>query len=213
MRTPPATRHNLTGQTFGRLTVLEEGPHRNQKRYWYCRCECGTKKLIGQDALRKGLTTSCGCFHKEIAGHNLKTHGQANTLTHRSWASMKTRCTNPNYHEYHLYGGAGITICPEWQNSFATFLRDMGPRPSAQHSIDRIDPTKGYEPGNCRWATKKVQSRNRRNVHLLTYQGETLSLSEWAERLNVPYKVLSARINRSKWPTEKAFTTPYEPSR
>lgn len=91
-----------------------------------------------------------------------KTHGMRHTPEYRSWAAMKTRCTNPNGNRWQWYGGAGITICDEWMTSFAQFYADMGPRPDG-HSLDRIEGSQGYYPGNCRWATKSQQQRNRPN--------------------------------------------------
>jgi hypothetical protein len=126
---------------------------------WLCRCDCGNLKVIHSSALKAGLTRSCGCFHDEYYrkhGHNgLK--GQS--PTYKSWDNMISRCTRPSHGSYPAYGGSGITVCHRWC-TFANFLADMGERPSLHHSIDRINGSKGYEPGNCRWATRIEQARN-----------------------------------------------------
>jgi len=120
---------------------------------------------------------------------------------------MKRRCYNPNTPYYHLYGGRNITVCGRWKDSFVNFLADMGPKPSPEHTIDRIDNDGNYEPDNCRWATKMEQSHNSRKARLITYNGETLCLREWARRLGIGHMALSTRLNRG-WSLKKALTTP-----
>lgn len=120
-------------------------------------CSCGNKKEIRESHVRSGDTTSCGCIKKQP-----KTHGNTGTPTYNSWLSAKGRCLNKNNTAYPDYGGRGITFCTSWQYSFENFLEDMGERPSANHSLDRIDNSKGYCKSNCRWATKKQQANNRR---------------------------------------------------
>jgi hypothetical protein len=123
------------------------------------------------------------------------------------WAAMKKRCHYPKHEHYKSYGAKGIVVCPRWRDDFQAFLLDMGPRPSLEHSIDRIDGTKGYEPGNCRWATVLEQTQNRSiGARLLTFQGETLMMSEWARRLGLPGGALRSRLNKG-WSVERALTT------
>lgn len=102
-------------------------------------------------------------------------------------------------------------MCERWLTSFEDFYADMGPRPSKKHSIERIDNNKHYSPENCRWSTRKEQNRNRRNNRLLTYKGETLSMVEWSERLNISYEVLACRMFYN-WPVERALTEPVHPN-
>ena len=209
MRGSPMSRLNdLTGQRFGRLTVLERGPNNNRNRAtWKCRCDCGTAKTIAGASLVRGYSTSCGCYNSEQTSKRNYRHGLTNTAEYRAWTGMFTRCTNPEYRAFSRYGGRGIIVCERWsgENGFANFLNDMGFRPSTQHSLDRINVDGNYEPENCRWATQKEQMRNTKNSVYFTYRGETKTLPEWAELLGIAYHTLYRRI-KNGWPLEKAFT-------
>lgn len=134
-------------------------------------------------------------------------HGLARTSEYRAWQTMRQRCTNPKNAAYPGYGGRGITICDRWLNSPETFLADMGKKPSPKHEIDRIDNNKGYEPGNCRWATRKVNDRNRRTNHHLVLRGESKTIAEWCEILSLPTDTVLKRVEAG-WSDEKALTTP-----
>lgn len=214
MKSTPMPMHprfiNLTGQTFGRLQVVsfakQEKRKRGSRSWWNCLCKCGVQKQILSDCLRSERTKSCGCFREEFRGTPQRTHGQTNTPEYNVWARIKQRCTNTKYHEFHLYGGRGIKICSRWLNSFEAFFRDMGPRTTPQHTVERINNDKGYEPGNCRWATQKENGRNKRNNHRLTHLGQTKCLSEWSEITGIKSSTIRARI-KSGWSVENALTT------
>jgi len=119
---------------------------------------------------------------------------------------MKQRCTNPKNKRYSSYGGRGITVCDRWVE-FENFLEDMGERPPGL-SLERIDNDGNYEPGNCTWTTAKQQARNNRHNHMITYNGTTLPLVAWSEKVNIPYDILKSRLNKLRWPIHKALTTP-----
>lgn len=138
------------------------------------------------------------------------THGLSYQHEYRVWQTMRLRCTDPANPAFENYGGRGITVCERWLNSVQAFVDDMGPRPSPAHEIDRIDNDRGYEPDNCRWATRTENSRNRRSNRLLSHQGETLTLVEWCERLRLPRSTIQKRIDAG-WPAERALTTPVRP--
>ncbi len=130
---------------------------------------------------------------------------------YRSWHSMMCRCYRRADIGYHRYGGRGITVCERW-HTYANFLADMGSRPSLRHSIDRADIDGNYCPENCRWVTKKEQSRNRCNNRLVTFRGETLPLCVWAERRGMSWETLKGRL-KAGWSIEKTLTTPKGPYR
>jgi hypothetical protein len=123
------------------------------------------------------------------------------------WCYIKSRCYNKKVKAFKYYGGRGITMCDRWRNSFAAFLEDMGQRPTPKHQIDRIDNEKGYEPGNCRWATKKEQMRNRSNSRLVTAKGKTQCVATWAEETGLSWDVIWMRL-RLGWSDERAVTVP-----
>jgi hypothetical protein len=124
-----------------------------------------------------------------------------------AWSNMISRCENPKHKSFPGYGGRGISVCGQWRKSFAKFLADMGARPSTDHSLDRIDNNGNYCPENCRWATRRQQHRNKRNNRILTHDGRSLSVPEWAEKIGVSKVTIALRLLRG-WPTEKILTTP-----
>ena len=134
--------------------------------------------------------------------HGLFLGGGRKTRTYRIWAAMRERCHRQNHPYYNDYGGRSITVCERW-NSFANFLSDMGEAPPGL-TIDRID--NNYEPGNCRWATIKEQSNNRRDNVLLEYRGQTLTIPQWAEQTGINVKVIEARLRKLKWSVSEALT-------
>jgi len=150
---------DIAGQRFGRTVAVERTGEKRWGVYiWRCICDCQTEHSAAVNSLRSGLVKSCGCLAAETAGALAKTHGQYGTPAYKVWDGMMQRCGNPNNTGYKRYGGAGITVCERWRD-FANFLSDMGERPKGL-SIDRIDNTRGYEPGNCRWATSRQQRMN-----------------------------------------------------
>jgi hypothetical protein len=134
-------------------------------------------------------------------------HGLRHTSEYTSWALMKGRCLNPNNAKYPRYGGRGITVCRRWVNDFAAFYADMGPKPSPQHTLDRINNNRGYSPANCRWALPTTQSNNRHTTRLFAYKGAQDTLRGFAKRYEISYKLLKNRLELG-WTLAKAIATP-----
>lgn len=199
-----------TGTRFGRLAVLTEmpvfvDPGGQRRRKFQCKCDCGNVAIVHLASLRCGATKSCGCLRKERHAAALTKHDMGHRPEYNIWCGMKNRCSNPADPVFHRYGGRGINVCDRWRESFTAFFADMGSRPSPDHSIDRIDNDKGYSPGNCRWATRQEQNRNRRDNRLLTFDGQTLCLAEWAEETGICYNTLHGRLSRG-YTVEQALT-------
>jgi hypothetical protein len=187
-----------TGQRFSNWTVIRRLP----KSKWECRCDCGTVRVVLGSTLTRGTSQRCA----KCMGRRMRKHGMDGTSTYLIWAKMKHRCLNPGAAGYVNYGARGITVCERW-NDFRNFLADMGERPTVNHSIDRIDNDKGYEPGNCRWATRKQQQRNRRNTAFVVWNGERRPLGDVAEECGTPLKLVRNRLAVG-WSIEKALTIP-----
>lgn len=143
---------------------------------------------------------------KEIHGHCSR--GKKRSKEYVAYDHMKRRCYDPKHHRYENYGGNGITVCDRWRQSFVNFLSDVGVAPSKFHSLDRFPNQKGnYEPGNVRWATPTQQARNMKSNRLITYSGETLCLSEWAEKIGIDQSTIASRL-RSGWSEADSVSKP-----
>lgn len=136
--------------------------------------------------------------------HGFARRGQK-TKEYHIWRGIIARCENPNNKNFHQYGGRGISICKEWRNDFTKFLKDVGKKPTPKHTIDRVDSNGNYEPNNCKWSTWKEQQNNKRSNKMLTLNGKSLTVSQWAEQLGVKQGTLYMRVHRG-WSDEKILT-------
>lgn len=200
---------DLTGTKIGRWSVIERAEDHITKSgthftMWKCKCDCGKEKVVYANALLNGKSKSCGCYGKErasiVCSNNFSNHKESKTRLYKIWSYMKKRCLNKESSNYFNYGGRGISICDEWTqyDSFRDWAISNGYRDDL--SIDRIDVNGNYCPSNCRWATSKEQSNNRRSTKYYTFDGETHTISEWAELVGVSYKCMYKRLSKGKCP-------------
>lgn len=211
----PRKMEDIRGRRFGRLVVLDFVETRPKYQHmWLCQCDCGNQKIVSRSNLGRGVV-SCGCKRLEDREkHKFKPkHGQSKSRLYGVWGSMVDRCINPNANEYENYGGRGITVCNEWRNDYVAFAEwamanGYDEKSDRSHSLlDRIDVNGNYEPSNCRFVTMKAQSRNKRSNVLITYNGETHCLSEWAEIAGIRYGTFLKRLYAG-WSMEDAMNKP-----
>ena len=197
----------ITGQKFGKLTAIKldhiQKKSNGTRHFWLCQCDCGKELIVEKYCLTSGHTKSCGCLKI-----GTPTHGLTKTRIYRTWCRMKERCYRVKNNRYQNYGGRGIKVCDEWKNDFMSFYNwAMAHGYTDNLTIDRINVNGNYEPNNCRWITTKAQNNNRKSNRFLTFNNETHTVAEWAEKVNIPVSVIYHRLYR-KWSVEKALTTP-----
>lgn len=205
---------DITGQKSGRLTAIKRvGSNKNGNSIWLCECDCGNKTKVRLPDLTSNRTKSCGCLQKEKASKISKIHGLSINKSgdrprlYRIWLNMKQRCNNQNASKYKNYGGRGISVCNEWKDyiNFHNWSKNNGYKDSL--TLDRINNNGDYCPDNCRWVTYREQNLNSSQNHLITYNGQTMTITEWAEYLNIKRATLYSRILEYGWPVEKAINT------
>lgn len=197
---------DLTNKRFGMLvakSIAYKG--KNTRVYWNCICDCGGGRIVSNDHLRNGDVTDCGCYRKHIPF--FKKHGMCNTRLYNIWSLMKERCYNSKRKEYCNYGGRGIAVCTEWMEA-ANFIEwSLNNGYSEDLTLDRIDNNGNYCPENCRWVSKKVQMGNRRNNHIIEFNGERKTITQLAEENGLTYYQLYKRLKLG-WDIEKAVSEP-----
>jgi len=198
---------DLTGQRFGRLTVLR----RDHGKFWECRCDCGNTCIVNRDHLGRD-TNSCGCLRREVTSAMHRRHGETKTRLHKIWCSMNERCNNPNTDMSYVYFQRGIKVCDEWKSyeAFRDWALANGYDPNAKRgvtTIDRIDNDKGYSPDNCRWISQTENRRNRRDIRRFLFNGKMLTTGEISEITGIPVALIGDRL-RKGWSIERAALQP-----
>lgn len=206
---------DLIGQRFERLVVIAEaGRTPTKQTRWLCRCDCGGETTTGTTKLRSGHSRSCGCLKREVTAERARKNGLSSGGRHPLmdvYSNMVARCHNEDDHAFPRYGARGVRVCERWrfgeagQTGFALFVDDMGPRPSSRYTLERVDNDGSYHPGNCIWAARKRQARNRRSNHLVECDGEMVALSEYCERKGLRFTLINQRIGRG-WSLERAVS-------
>lgn len=188
---------NRLGDRTGRLKVIRL--HSTKPVRWLCQCDCGNQIVLKSGALY-GNTQSCGCIAREATTRRNFKHGLSKSREYRSWVKAKCRCYNPKDPKYKDYGGRGISMCERWIGDFLAFMSDLGPCPPGM-TIERNDVNGNYEPKNCRWATPKEQSNNKRCNRIVEINGEALTLAQWRDRTGIGQDTLAYRLKH--YPIDK----------
>lgn len=198
---------DLVGQRFGKLVVIAIHPERlNYHYYWQCACDCGVTKLVRQIDLTRGATQGCGrlCGKTQHLNPKPSPVNRSYHPVYRAFIAAQARCSPTDEEHYPDYAGRGI----EFRfSSFEEFVAELGDKPTSKHTVDRINNDGHYEVGNVKWSTRTEQNNNRRNNRVVVWNEQTHTLAEWSRILNLPVKVLTARLNRD-WAIQDAFTTP-----
>lgn len=185
---------------------------------WACLCDCGKETTVSAPNLTSGNTKSCGCLNARLSKERNTRHGHCadyvSSKTYQTWQNMHKRCYSKSDNRYADYGGRGITVCERWAK-FENFLADMGEPPTSHHSIERQDNNGNYTPENCVWASKPVQMKNRRNAYLITHEGQTKNLCDWAVERNIKPDTIAARLKQYGWTVAESleFTPRLRPSK
>lgn len=195
---------DLTGQHYNKLTVIEYvGKNRRGQSMWLCRCDCGNFTTVSSANMKAGSTKSCGCHRSQSSSERLRkritTHNLSTTSLYSKYDNIKQRCYNVTNKDYKYYGARDIKMCDEWRNNFKVFYDwSMANGYADDLTIDRIDNDSDYCPENCRWVTRAIQAKNRRTTKLLTYNGKTQTVTDWAHELGIPPTTLFGRINQNR---------------
>lgn len=204
---------DITGQVFGRLSVQRfvrmEIKESYQYSVWECKCDCGTTIEARGSTLTQGAAISCGCARPDLAVRGWNKRGRKHSASehplYNTWLAMVARCSKPHLDTYRLYGARGIKVCDEWKNDANTFICHMlaiGWRPGL--TVDRIDTNGNYEPGNVRAADDITQANNTRRNRVIEFNGERMTMAEWARKVGIPYGRLQMRIQRG-WDAARAL--------
>ena len=197
---------DMTGQQFGRLTVIGYPERDGHNTTWLCKCSCGENCRVSLSHLKTQHTKSCGCYRADFSSEKFRTHGKKRSRVYNIWAAMIQRCYNINSKSYQYYGARGIRVCDDWFR-FENFYAGMGDPPAGMQ-LDRVNNDDNYYLENCRWTDRITQANNKRSVPKVTWNGQSLSLTQWSRIVGLDVDTLRTRIYTCGWTVDKAFTEP-----
>lgn len=207
----PLHAKDIAGQRFGRLLAISFSHlNKHSNAIWNCICDCGNYHQAKTADLISGATTSCGCRQKEMHAARRTRNGLSSHPLYQVYRGMISRCYDPSCEQYPRYGERGITVCARWLDSFDNFIADVGPKPSPEYSLDRIDNNLGYSPDNVRWATSFEQMNNTRANHPLTYNNQTFTITQWSRIVGIASQTIAKRL-KAGWTVERALSEPISP--
>ena len=195
-------KNDLTGQKFGRLTVISFSHMDISISKWLCKCECGTERILIGSSLKNGTTKSCGCLRKERITSSLTIHDKSRTSIHNLWVAMRQKCDNKNNKYYVDNGGRGIKVCDRW-HIFENFYEDMGDKPTDIHMLSRLDNNGDFSSDNCKWISLEEHVKNRKNRRELNFDSKIHSIAEWSIISGTRPTTIQARLKRG-WSHEEA---------
>jgi hypothetical protein len=207
----PSNFVDLTGQRYGRLTVVSRAPNGSAgQARWHCRCDCGETAVVWGSSLRSGNTQSCGCLQRERASQSNSRHHMSASPEYVSYRRMLQRCYFPGSNRWDRYGGRGIEVCERWRgdHGFENFLADMGPKPHPRLTLERVDNDGNYDPGNCVWATYRRQALNSSKTRFVEYEGRKQALADLCDRFGIGIYTVVYRINKRHMTVHDALTVP-----
>ena len=192
------------------LKIISKLSNKNNQghKIWICECSCGDISKYTGTRVKNGYVTDCITCSRSRCAEKNKTHGMRYSAEYKIWSGIKQRCTNPKSSDYKRYGGNGILLFKEWEKSFEAFFSYIGTRPNDEYSIDRIDNSKGYLPGNIRWATKKEQARNKNISVYITDGISTMHINDVAQKIGISRGAAHLRLKRGKLNGYTATTRP-----
>lgn len=198
----------------GLLVVIEKAPPDSagpsKGALWLARCRgCGSVRAYRGIDLRRGSAKSCGCSTAAVISESRKTHGATRTPEYKAWRSMIDRCERKTHRSYCRYGAKGVAVCPQWRHDFPAFFREVGQKPSAEYTLERVSNSRGYEPGNVRWATRIEQARNRSSNRYIEFRGARRTIAEWSEVTGIPQDTIRRRLESGQSP-EATLTRPHK---
>jgi hypothetical protein len=198
--------HHLENRRFGRLVAIKISGKDGARNKWLCKCDCGNETHVRSTHLTNLCTLSCGCLAKEMVRERNTTHGGSYTPEFSVWKGIKYRCYDKTCKSFSDYGARGIKMSEAWMD-FAQFLKDMGKRPTPNHTIERIENDKGYCAENCKWITKSEQAWNKRNNRMIEYKGHRKCVAQWAFEHGLRIGTVHQRLQYG-WDEIRAITTP-----